>query len=162
MCGTEPLWQTDFLFVALSHCDKQSLYMYRKINPKRAQKCYIFGTFFAFFGTFVTFWHFVYPFSVFSHKILHTLAFFVQYIPILFVAVTQCDKQKIHLSQWLSATNKTNLFHSDSVRQTTLKKTSKLFVACDKRNGKNQNKHTFKFEFHHRDQISLGYLIFLF
>ena len=49
---------------------------------------------------------------------------------ISFVAVTQCDKQKFCLSQWLSATNKKFVCRSDSVRQT-----KNFFVAvtqCDK------------------------------
>ena len=122
VCRTEPLRQTDFLFVALGHCDKQSLCMFRGENLKRAQKCYIFWYLLPFVGTFCNFLAFFMPFFGFFLKILHTLAICVQYISILFVAVTQCDKQKILLSQWLSATNKTNPCHSDSVQQTILKK----------------------------------------
>ena len=82
-----------------------------------------------FFYTVCHFWNILLLFGIlYAHlctfflKILRTLAFCVQYIPILLVAVSQCDKQKNHLLQGLSATNKTNLCHSDSVRQTILKK----------------------------------------
>ena len=95
VCRTEPLRQTDFLLVAQSHCDKQSLYMFHKKGPKLLH----FLVLFAMFGTFCYFLAFCMPFFVFFAKSLHTLVFCVQYIPILFVAVTQCDKQKIHLSQ---------------------------------------------------------------
>ena len=141
---------------ALSHCDKQSLYIFLKRNQKGPKN----ATFFVLFAIFDTFWYFLalfVPFFVFFQKILLNLAFFVQYIPILFVAVTQCDNQKIHLLQWLSATNKTNLCHSDSVRQTIWRKKN-IFLACDKGIGrrKTKNKHSFKFEFHYRYQITLG------
>ena len=49
-------------------------------------------------------------------------ASFWQHIQILFVKVNQCNTQKICLLQWISATNKTNLRRSDSVRQNILKK----------------------------------------
>ena len=85
-----------------------------------------FGTFFkSLFGNFYVFWYFLLNFS-------NILKLFVRHIQILFVAVTQCDKQKIHLLQWLSLTNKTNLCHSNPVRQTILKKISNCFVAYDK------------------------------
>ena len=159
VCRTEPLRQTYFLFTALSHYDKQSLYMFRQ-NLKKGPKMLHFMYFLRVLKLFVTFWHFVSPFLYSFFLILRFLAFCVQNIPILFVAVTQCDKQEIHLSQWLSATNKTNLCHSDSVRQTILKKKSNLFLACNKGIGKKaKNKHPFKFEFHHRYQITLGYQV---
>ena len=74
--------------------------------------------------------------------------------------MTQCDKQKFCLLQWLSATKENSVCRSDSVRQTILKKISNLFVACNKEIGKKaKNKHPSKFEFHQRYQIALGYLI---
>ena len=105
VCCTESLWQTKFIYDPWK-------------NTKWAQKFYIFWYFFPFWELFATFWHFVCPFLYFFLKILQSLAFCVQYIPILFVAVTQWNKQKIYLSQWLSETNKTNLCYSDSMQQT--------------------------------------------
>ena len=119
VCRTEPLQQTDFLFVALSHCEKQSLYMIRKKTQKWPKNATLKKNFFATFGTFCYLMAFVYPFLYFCLKILNTLAFCVQYI-----FVCRSDKQKIYLSQWLSATNKTNLCQSDSVWQIILRKIS--------------------------------------
>ena len=73
------------------------------------------------------------PFGFFS---------FSEYIQTLFVTLTQCNKQKICFLQWLSATNKTVLCRSDSLRQTILKKKSYFFVACDKGIGKKTRKKT--------------------
>ena len=85
--------------------------------PKKAQTCCNFWYFLIFFANFV-------PYCIFFliFVVVEFLAFFMQHIPILFVAVTKCNKQNIHLLQWLSVTNKTNLCHSDLVRQTILKK----------------------------------------
>ena len=95
-------------------------------------------------------------------KMQHVWTFFasfLKHIQIFFVTVTQCNKQKNCLLQWLSATNKTNLCHSYPVQPTILKKLSNFFVPCDKQIGKKaKNKQPFKFEFHHRYQIALGYL----
>ena len=135
VCRSESLRQRIVLFNALSHCDKQIFCLLHWVTVtnkvcicsgfflKKGPKMQLFLILFAIFGTFCYFLAFCRPiFVFFSLKILHTLAFCAQYIPILFVAVTQCDKQKIHLSQWLSVTNKINLCHCDSVRQTILKK----------------------------------------
>ena len=137
-----------YCFFALSHCDKQVFCLLHwvtvtkkicicfKTDAKKVQTCCIF------FYIFCSFWHFLCLFWQFSCRFWYflpnfknILAFFVQNIPILVVAVTQCHKQKIHLSQWLSVTNKTNLFRSDSVQQTILEKypTSSWHVTKEKK-----------------------------
>ena len=127
---TESLQQTDFLFVALSHCDNQNLYMFKK-DARKGQNTELFGIFPPhFLALFVPFMHcfvnFVF-FSYFWHVFLAIYNYFV------------C--------------------HSDLVRQTILKEISNFFVACDKGNKKTlKNKHPFKIEFHHCYQIALGYL----
>ena len=86
-------------------------------------------------------------------------AFFLQHIPVLFVTVTQCDEQKIHSSQWLSAPSKTNLCYGHSMQQTIVKKKIQFLFSMWQRNWKkSQNQHPFKFEFHHRYQIT--YLLY--
>ena len=158
------------LFVALSHCDKQIICLLHWVTvtnkvcicsgkkPKNGRKMLNFWSFLEIFGTFCYFLGILFAiFCIFSKNSTHFGIFCAIYTN--FFAVTQCDKQKIYLSQWLSATNKSNHCHSDSVRQTILKKNSNLFVASDKGIGKKpKNKHPFKFEFHHRYQITLGYL----
>ena len=127
------------LFVALSHCDKELFCLSHwataknrfllhwvtvtnkvciwsgKKTTKKGQKMLLFSI----FGTFCYCLAFFIPFFVFFFclKILHTLAFCVQYILILFVAVTQCDKQK-------------SICRSDSVRQT--KQIFVIVTQCDK------------------------------
>ena len=113
VCRTESLQQMDFLFVALSHCDKQNWSMLQKKcqnllkrkkkihkyikRAKKAQQVPKRG-------------------KKYLKKIKHHwpfLAFLWEHLQILFVTVTKWNKQKIRLSQWLSATNKTNLCLSD-------------------------------------------------
>ena len=55
---------------------------------------YFFWYFLLFLALVMPFWQFLCLFVF-----LKFLAFFVQHISIFFVAVTHCDKQKIHLSQ---------------------------------------------------------------
>ena len=142
VCRTEPLRQTDLLFVALSHCDKQSLFMFRKKTQKGPKMLIFFGTFCHLLALFVTFWHLVCPFSYFfSQNSTHfgnLCAIDINFVcrsdsvrqtknP--FVAVTQCNKQNKPLSQWLSATN-------------NIENKSILFVACDKGIGQKSQKQT--------------------
>ena len=68
------------------------------------------------------------------------LASFLKHIQIFFVTVTQCNKQKICLLQWLSATNKTNLCCGNSVRQTILKKNIQFLCAMWQTNWKKSQK----------------------
>ena len=80
-----------------------------------------------------------------------------QHIPILSVTVTQCNKQKSCLLQWLILTNKTNLFCSDSMRQTILKiYPISLWHVTKELEMQNKNKHPFIFKFQHRYQNALG------
>ena len=120
VCCTESLQQTKKLFVALSHSNKQNLYMLPKscqkklkyvlkcmkmslIMQKKAQKSQKVPK---------------EPKSVKKLSIVDTLGNFlatytnfvcrsdsVRWTHFLFVAVIQCDKLNLCLSQWLSATN---------------------------------------------------------
>ena len=90
VCCTGSLWQTKFLYVA-------------KTMPKRARNNKLFGTF-------CIFWRFLCLLGTFCAFLLnkirqlwHVLAFFRANIIVLFVAVTQCNKQKICLARWLNA-----------------------------------------------------------
>ena len=66
------------------------------------------------------------PLSIFFYKyFLCIFAIFWHFLATFnnFVCCNDSERQtKIRFSQWISATNKTNLFHSGSVQQTTLKK----------------------------------------
>ena len=76
-----------------------------------------------------------------SWALLTLLAIFWQHIQILFIAVTQCDKQFVWLLQRFSATNLFSVCHSNSVWQTILT----IFfssVACDKGIGKKPKTNT--------------------
>ena len=102
------------MFVALSHCDKQSLYMLPKF-AKSVNNTQVFGTvdlFFAIFGTFMPYFVFfedicccflelfgnIYRFCLSqwltaTNKNSVCCSGSVPQTKILFVAVTQCDKQ---------------------------------------------------------------------
>ena len=146
------------MFVALSHCNKQNLYML----PKNCQKCKQCSTFWhwwplfgTFFGTFMPYFAFFEDICFVFWNFLVTYTDFVccsdslRQTKILFVAVAQCHKPKFGLSQWLSATN-------------NREKLSNFFVVCNKEIGKKAKyKHPSKFEFHQCYQIGLGYLFSL-
>ena len=102
-----------FFIVALSHCDKQDLYMFQKKDAKKGQKC-------LFCAVALFFWKILCIFLFFSPLIFGTFWHFM------------CNIYQFCLLQWLSATNKTNLCHSESVQQTILKSISNFFAACDK------------------------------
>ena len=156
---TESLQQTDLLFIALSHCDKQNLYMFpkrcQKVQKKRRTFCYLLH----FTALFVPFRQFCAVFFVYFLHFWHVLPFFsatnnnfvwrsdsVWQKKNPFVAVTQCDKQNKSLSQWLSATN-------------NFERNIQFCCGMWKGIGKKpKNKHYFKIEFHHRYQIALGFL----
>ena len=104
VCRTESLRQRIVWFGALSHCDKHIfcwLYWVAVTNKvcicskKEAKKSYIFWYLLLFVTLFLYFMALFMPF--FSKYSTH----FGIFGAILFVAVTQCDKQKVHLSQWL-------------------------------------------------------------
>ena len=143
VCCTESLWQRFFLFVALSHCDKwifcsshwvtasNKTGICCKKKPKCVEKEEKYKK-----GIKVPKRHKEWQKGSRKYQqMMHSwpfLAYLWEHLQILFVTVTKCHKQKICLSQWLSATNKTNLCHSDSVQQTILTKISNFFVASDK------------------------------
>ena len=91
-------------------------------------------------------------------KVPENLIFFLALFGILLATYTHfvshssdsVQQTKICSSQWLSATDKTNLCCSDSIRQTILTKLYNIFMACYNGIGikKHKNKHPFIFEFH--------------
>ena len=137
---------------------KKFLLFWKKM-PKRSKHARFFWYFLLFLALFVPFWQ--YLCLILWFFLFFIWVFFVAYIPILFVAVTQCNKQKIYLSQWLSVTNKF-FCHSDSVQQTILKKKYpiSLWHVTKELKKKQENKHSFTFEFPHRYQTALGYLLY--
>ena len=135
VCCTKSLWQ------------RKLVYVFKKRCPKGPNMLH-FLVLFALLGIFCAFYFGnLYAFLYFVPIFKNILAFFVQHILKLLVAVSQCDKQKIHLLQWLSVTNKTNLCYIDSMRQTVLKNIQFLCsMLKGKRIGKKaKNKHPFKF-----------------
>ena len=113
VCRTESLWQTEVLFVALSHCDKQNFCLSHWVPAtnkiciccqkvaKSVNNAQLFGSFGHFWGLFVPFMHFRGPYFSTLLIFFYFWATFWPYTQILFVAVTQCDKQFVCLLQWL-------------------------------------------------------------
>ena len=138
ICCTESLIQTKFVYFA-------------KKVPKQKQMLH----FFPFLVSFVSFWHKLCLFVFKKMNFCHVLASFWQIIVIfcrsdsvqqtknVFVTGTQCNEQNKFLSQRFGATN-------------NIEKKCNFFVACDKKI--EEEKSPFKFEFHHRYQIALGYM----
>ena len=116
-CRTESLWQTKFVDVPKKMPKWQIMPHF--VPPFLAFCAPLFGIFFCIFFLFNTFWHLK-----------------KKHIPVLFVVVTQCDKQKIYFLQWLSVTNKTNLCNSNSVQKTILRKKFISFWYVTKELGK--------------------------
>ena len=111
--GTEPLLQTEIVFVALSHCDKQNKYILLKnvlkclkMSSKMQNKAYKSNK---------------KPKKSLkvpkSWAFLTLLAIFWQHIQILLVGLTQCDNFFVCSFQWFSATHTISVCHSDSVQQ---------------------------------------------
>ena len=142
VCRTESLWHQFVLFVALSHCYKQIVCLWHLVTVtiffRSSQKDAKKANNAAFFGSFPPFQIILSVFLLLHFLCITYFGIFFSTYTSFVVAVTQCNKQNKSLSQWLSATN-------------NIKKKSNFFVACDKRiRKKPENKHPFKFEFHHR------------
>ena len=177
---TESLWQRLVLFVTLSHCNKQFFYLLhlvtatnnffvsrteslqqtkyvakkkcKKIRKNTTKKCITCfkrhtkcekqkgqsnknAAFLAVFGI-----------------------FFLGNIQILFVTMTQCNKQKcVCLNDSVWQTKQIFVAMTQCYKQHWFKK--KLFVACDK-GIEEEEKNPFKCEFHHHYQIALGYFCY--
>ena len=145
-------------FVALSHCAKQKFsllhwitatykknYLWHWVTAtnkiciccqkiaKIVNNAQLFGTFMALFDIF---WDFCAFFFALLRTLLGTslhfcllfFAIFWQHIQILFVSVTQCDKQKFCVSQWLCATKKLCLLQWVSAINNTEKNIQ--FICC--------------------------------
>ena len=117
-CCTELLQQTKFVYA-------------HKNLSKRAKNASLFCTLSTFWHCFTLLWPIFCMFwHIFDNKYKCCLSQWLSATKKIFVAVTQCDKQKNCLFRWLKATNNFFFCRSDSVWQT-----KKLFVAvtqCDK------------------------------
>ena len=105
-----------------------------KKGQKYPKKCSIFGFFLASFS------------RTYTHFVCHSDS--LHQTKNIFVTVTQCNKQNKSLSQWVSATNNIEQFFP-------------FLCGMWPRNWetKPKNKHPLKFEFHHRYQIALEFLL---